>query len=112
MEPRTSRDSSATTAITRSARNMLYSDFAQPTVSTTADTAGTPATITYNGVGGRVLGVWGAGGAQTATAAQGVKMYALFTGNGVPGVVPNIPISSWRSAYLATASVGSVRAGP
>lgn len=91
---------------------MIFSDFASPTVSTSADTAGTTANITYNGVGGKVLGVWGTGGAQTATAAQAIKLYALFSGNGVPGVQPNIPISSWRSGYLAGASVGSIKAGP
>jgi hypothetical protein len=87
---------------------MFYSDFAQPTVSTTADVAGTTANLTYNGVGGRVYFVWGSGGAQTDTAAQGMKMYALFTGTGIPGVVPNIPIGRWKSADLAGASVGSV----
>src|SRR2546426_265685 len=91
---------------------VLYSDFATPTVSTSADTAGTTANVTYNGVGGRVHFAWLSGGVPTATAAQGVKPYAIFTGTGVPGVVPNIPLGRWRSAYLATASVGSVSAGP
>ena len=87
---------------------MLYSDFAQPTVSTTADTAGTTANITYNGIGGRVYFIWGAGGIQVDTAAQGFKGYALLTGTGMPGVVANIPLFHWKSADLATASVGSV----
>lgn len=91
---------------------MLYSDFAAPTVSTSADTAGTTANLTYNGVGGRAYFVWGVMGAQTATAAQGIKPYAIITGTGIPGIVPNIPIGRWRSAYLAGASVGSVSADP
>jgi hypothetical protein len=91
---------------------MLYSDFAQPTVSTTADVAGTTANLTYNGIGGRVYFLWGAGGAAVATAAQGIKPYAIFTGTGVPGVQPNVPIFRWRSAYLAGASVGSVSNDP
>src|SRR5438093_7750530 len=89
---------------------MLFSDMAAPTVSTSADTAGTTANLTYNGVDGRAYFVWGTCAAQTATAAQGIKPYALFTGTGIPGIVPNIPIGRWRSAYLATASVGSVSA--
>ena len=80
---------------------MLYSDFAAPTVSTTADTAGTTANITYNGKASRVLGVWGTVVAQTLTAAQAVKGYALFTGDGVPSPVPNIPVGQWRGAGLA-----------
>ena len=80
---------------------MLYSDFAQPTVSTTADTAGTTANITYNGRASRTLFVWGAGGSATLTAAQAVKMYALFTGDAIPSPVPNIPIGQWRGAGLA-----------
>lgn len=92
---------------------MLYSDFATPTVSTSADTAGTTANLTYNGLtGNRVLFMWGAGGAQTATAAQGIKPYALLTGTGMPGIVANIPFGHWRSAYLAGASVGSVSGDP
>jgi hypothetical protein len=90
---------------------MIYSDFCAPTVSTSADTAGTTANVTYNGVSGNhVLFIWGAGGAQTATAAQGIKFYTVITGTGVPGIVPNIPFGHWRSAYLAGASVGSVSA--
>ena len=89
---------------------MLFSDMAAPTVSTSADTAGTTANLTYNGVGGRAYFVWGTCAAQTATAAQGIKPYALFTGTGIPGIVPNIPIGRWRSAYLAGASAGSVSA--
>lgn len=91
---------------------VLFSDFAQPTVSTSADTAGTTANLTYNGVGGHVYFLWGVMAAQTATAAQGIKPYALVTGTGIPGIVPNIPIGRWRSGYLAGASVGSVSADP
>src|SRR6059036_1070771 len=90
---------------------MIYSDFAQPTVSTSADTAGTTANITYNGQAKKALFVWGAGGAQTLTAAQAVKMYALFTGDGIgSGVVPNIPIGQWRGAGLAPQGANSADA--
>jgi len=91
---------------------MIFSDFVAPTLSTSADTAGTSANLTYNGVGGRAYFVWASGGGQTATAAQGIKVYGQFTGTGVPGVIPNIPLGHWRSGYLATASVGSVSADP
>ena len=88
---------------------MLYSDFTAPTLSTSADTAvATLGTITYNGYAKRLLGFWGQSGGAVATAAQGIKPYALITGYGMPGVVPTFPIGRWRSAYLATASVGSV----
>ena len=86
---------------------MLYSDFAAPTVSTSADTASTTANITYNGYAKKLLGFWGTNGAQTDTAAQGIKCYALVTGYGMPGVVANFPIGSWRSADLIGASTGS-----
>ena len=86
---------------------MLYSDFAAPTVSTSADTASTTANITYNGYARKLLGFWGTNGAQTDTAAQGIKCYALVTGYGMPGVVANFPIGSWRSADLIGASTGS-----
>ena len=91
---------------------MLYSDFVNLTSSTSADTASAAGTITYNGVGGRVKGFWAVGGDATATAAEGKKPYFQITGDGMPGVTPNIPLSPWRSAYLAGASDGSVSAGP
>jgi hypothetical protein len=86
---------------------MLYSDFCAPTVSTSADTAAATATIKFNGVGGKVLGIWGAGGAQTLTAAQAIKFYAQFTGDGVPSPVPNIPFGMWTSAGLAPQGASS-----
>lgn len=91
---------------------MLYSDFATPTLSTTADTQATTANLTYNGVGGKVYFVWACGGAHTDTAAKAIMPYALFTGTGVPGIVPNVPLGRWRSAELIGASVGSVSADP
>lgn len=89
---------------------MIYSDFVNLTSSTSADTASVAGTITYNGVGGKVYFFWASGGDATATAAEARKPYFQVTGNGVPGVVMNLPLGRWRSAYLAGASDGSVSA--
>ncbi len=86
---------------------VLYSDFAALTSSTSADTASAAGTITYNGVGGKVLGFWASGGDQTDTAAQGKKPYFQLTGDGMPGVTPNLPLGRWQSADLIGASTGS-----